>query len=79
MQGVGYRMATRGRAHQLGLRGHVSNCMNGEVEVLAYGPADAVTNLVEWLEEGPPAARVENVQVEEVEEVSGEPRRFEIR
>ena len=79
VQGVGYRMATRCRAHQLGLRGRVSNCLNGEVEVLAYGPAEAVMTLVEWLAEGPPAARVENVHVEELDEVLEEPGRFEIR
>ncbi len=79
VQGVGFRMATRERAHQLGLQGYVANCLNGEVEVLAYGSPDAVMILVEWLAEGPPEARVENVHVEEADDVWEKPGRFEIR
>ena len=72
-------MATRSRAHQLGLRGYAANCPNGEVEILALGPADAVERLIEWLAEGPSAARVKGVQVEEVDEISEAVDRFEIR
>lgn len=79
VQGVGFRMATRSRAHQLGLRGYAANCLSGEVEVLAYGSAEAVDALVEWLSEGPPSARVENVRVEEENEPGEAFSRFEIR
>ncbi len=79
VQGVGFRMATRSRAHQLGLRGYAANCVSGEVEVLAYGPAEAVEALVEWLSEGPPSARVQDVHVEEADESGEEFSRFEIR
>jgi len=79
VQGVGYRMATRSRAHQLGLLGHAANCLNGQVEVLAYGSADAVNSLIEWLAEGPPAASVEDVYIEEVDEPFEGTDRFEIR
>ena len=72
-------MATRSRAHQLGLRGYAANCLNGEVEVLAHGPTDAVERLIEWLSEGPPAARVEDVHVEEVDGAFESVDSFEIR
>jgi len=79
VQGVGFRMATRSRAHQLGLRGYAANCLSGEVEVLAHGPAEAVEALVEWLSEGPPSARVQDVHIEEANEPVEEFSRFEIR
>jgi acylphosphatase len=79
VQGVGFRMATRSRARQLGLRGYVANCPKGEVEVLASGPEDAVRALIEWLAEGPPAARVADVSVEESNSVIEATGQFEIR
>lgn len=36
---------------------------DGKVMVLALGEAEAVDQLGEWLREGPPSARVEQVQV----------------
>jgi len=72
-------MATRSRAHQLGLRGYAANRPSGEVEVLAYGSADAVGALIEWLAEGPPSARVQDVHVEEADEPAEAFDRFEIR
>ncbi len=72
-------MATRSRAHQLGLRGYAANCLNGQVEVLAYGSTDAVDTLIEWLSEGPSAASVEDVHIEEIDESFEVSDRFEIR
>jgi acylphosphatase len=36
------------------------------VEALASGPAEAVQALIAWAHDGPPAARVQRVQVEEM-------------
>ena len=62
VQGVGFRAATRLQARALGLRGHARNLDDGSVEVLAEGEAQALEALAQWLEDGPPAARVARVQ-----------------
>jgi DNA ligase D-like protein (predicted 3'-phosphoesterase) len=64
VQGVGFRDAVVGRAGKLGLLGWVRNADDGSVAVHAEGPQAAVDELVGFLEQGPPAARVESVEVE---------------
>jgi DNA ligase D-like protein (predicted 3'-phosphoesterase) len=66
VQGVGFREATVARAHQLGALGWVRNGEDGELLVHAEGPQAAVDGLVEFLREGPPAARVGAVEAETV-------------
>jgi len=61
VQGVGYREACIERARALGLTGWVRNRLDGSVEVMLQGPADAVARMHVWLHEGPPAARVDRV------------------
>ncbi len=62
VQGVFFRAATREQALLLGLSGHARNLEDGRVEVVAMGGAQAVEALAQWLEDGPPAARVESVE-----------------
>jgi len=64
VQGVFFRDATVSRASELGLLGWVRNAADGTVQVHAEGPEGAIEELVAFLEEGPPAARVEGVEVE---------------
>ncbi|HEV2132271.1 MAG TPA: acylphosphatase [Longimicrobiaceae bacterium] len=65
VQGVGFRWWTRSQALRLGISGSVRNCPDGTVEVHARGSQEAVEALRRRLDEGPPGARVE-----EVEEIS---------
>lgn len=65
VQGVFFRESTRHRASQLGVRGWVRNREDGDVEALAEGPRDKVDELVAWCHKGPPAARVEQVLVQD--------------
>ncbi len=65
VQGVFFRASTASVAHRLGLRGRASNLPGGEVMVLALGPAEAVEKLGDWLREGPPSARVDEVRESE--------------
>lgn len=44
---------------RLGLRGHAINLVDGRVEVLAVGDGDAIEELANWLQCGPPLARVD--------------------
>ena len=67
VQGVFYRASTRSVAESLGLTGHALNLPNGDVEVLACGDRDALDQLAEWLADGPPHARVDDVTVRDVD------------
>jgi len=66
VQGIGYRDATLRRARRLGVMGWVRNGEDGSVLVHAEGPKPAVDQLVAFLGEGPPTARVTDVEVEQV-------------
>ena len=61
VQGVGFRYFTQREAQKLGLTGSVFNLNNGEVEVLACGEEEQVNQLLVWLQNGPRAARVDEV------------------
>ncbi|MGF1612649.1 MAG: acylphosphatase [Gammaproteobacteria bacterium] len=62
VQGVFFRAATREKAHQLGVDARPTNLPDGRVEVLIRGEPEAVERLRAWLWQGPPAARVDEVQ-----------------
>ncbi|MFN2375813.1 MAG: acylphosphatase [Candidatus Binatia bacterium] len=67
VQGVWFREATRQQAERLGVRGWVKNCADGSVEAVLEGDAAAVRAMQAWCHEGPPAARVLEVQAGEEE------------
>ena len=77
VQGVSYRASTATVARRLGLAGWVRNVDDGSVELEAEGPDDAVEKLVQWCHQGPPAARVTSVAVEE-RDATGVGRDFDI-
>ena len=64
VQGVFFRSSTRDKARSLGVAGWVRNLYDGTVEVLIEGDADAVSRLIRWCHQGPPGARVQDVEVE---------------
>jgi DNA ligase D-like protein (predicted 3'-phosphoesterase) len=66
VQGVGFRDATVGRAHALGLMGWVRNGEGDTVQVHAEGPERTVEQLVAFLRDGPPPAQVSEVAVDRV-------------
>ncbi|UTA53961.1 acylphosphatase [Lysobacter soli] len=62
VQGVFFRASARDRAQALGLRGFAKNLPDGRVEVLAAGDGAAIDELAAWLREGPPMARVDDLE-----------------
>jgi acylphosphatase len=64
VQGVCFRQSTADEARRLGVEGLVRNLRDGSVEAKAEGDRSAVEALVRWCGHGPPAARVERVEVE---------------
>ena len=67
VQGVGFRYHFRQRAQRLGITGWVRNRRGGSVEAVIAGTPDAVESLLAWTRQGPPAARVERVEVSAAE------------
>ena len=65
VQGVWFRESTRRKALELGLSGSATNLEDGRVRVLAEGPANALAELGEWLQHGPPMATVSGVTSED--------------
>jgi DNA ligase D-like protein (predicted 3'-phosphoesterase) len=66
VQGVGFREATVEEARKLGLMGWVRNDQEGVVRAHVEGPQRAVDELVAFLHDGPPPARVSAVSVDRV-------------
>jgi acylphosphatase len=63
VQGVFFRNWTMDRARALGVRGWVRNRRDGSVELVAHGEDEAVESLVAACRTGPPAAKVERIEV----------------
>ncbi|HEU4562202.1 MAG TPA: acylphosphatase [Longimicrobium sp.] len=62
VQGVGYRWWARAQGTRLGLTGTVRNADDGSVVVQARGSDTALAELERLLGEGPPHARVAQVE-----------------
>ena len=67
VQGVFYRQSTKEKALELGISGVVKNLPNGNVHILATGTAEQLNQLVFWCKQGPPRAKVNAVDVEQVD------------
>lgn len=77
VQGVFFRASARDQARRLNLTGYARNLPDGRVEVLACGEGEDVVRLGDWLEDGPPQARVAQVEVEETDRPA--PAGFDVR
>jgi acylphosphatase len=65
VQGVFYRASAHEEAQRLGVKGFVKNEPDGSVYIEAEGDDALLEDLIEWCKQGPPAARVQNVEVQE--------------
>lgn len=63
VQGVGYRIWTRGEAVRLGLTGWVRNESDGSVSAVIAGADSAIAAMVERLWQGPRGAAVSKVEI----------------
>jgi acylphosphatase len=66
VQGVSYRVWTRGEATRLGLAGWVRNESDGSVIARMAGTDAAVSSMIERLWKGPAGASVSRVDVEDI-------------
>ena len=63
VQGVGFRWSLNAEASALGLKGWVRNRIDGCVEAVLIGNAEAVDTLTVWAHHGPTSARVDRVTI----------------
>jgi acylphosphatase len=71
VQGVGFRWFVEHEARRLGIGGWVRNRDDGAVEVLASGNEAQLGALYDRLREGPRAARIDNVEVDDAAPFTG--------
>lgn len=64
VQMVGYRAWAKGEADARGLRGWVRNEADGSVTVVVAGDTEQLDAFLAALENGPPAARVDRIDLE---------------
>lgn len=69
VQGVYFRDTTRKTAADHGIDGWVRNLPDGRVEAVFQGSKEAVDSMVDFCQQGPPAAHVESVELEEASDL----------
>ena len=78
VQGVFFRYTTNQQANRLGVNGWVMNRRDGAVEIVAEGAREAVGQLIQWAQQGPPGAQVTKVEIQD-EPASGEFNGFTVK
>jgi acylphosphatase len=66
VQGVFYRASAYEVAQSLNLTGWVKNLPDGRVEVVACGNIEQLVKLKAWLKKGPPMAKVQQLEVTDI-------------
>jgi acylphosphatase len=79
VQGVGYRVSFAAQARSLKLAGWVRNRADGSVEAMVRGDASAIEQIIDWAHRGPPAAQVQHVAVEDIEDTAVLHERFDVQ
>ena len=64
VQGVFFRASTRAQALRLSITGWAKNLVDGRVEVVMFGEPQHLEQLQQWLQHGPPLARITHVACE---------------
>jgi acylphosphatase len=77
VQGVGFRFFALHAGRALGLAGGVRNEADGSVIAVAEGADEALDELARRLAAGPPASRVDGVEVETLAALPAE--KFDVR
>lgn len=82
VQGVNFRYWLQQQALESGISGWVKNVndrkVSDSVEAVLEGEDEAVQQMLAWCKRGPPAARVDKVEMVE-EEYEGKEKGFEVR
>ncbi len=72
VQGVYFRYFAKKSADKLGIKGYCKNLEDGTVFISSCGKKDMMEEFLKNLRKGPLFARVDNIEVKEVEKFSSE-------
>lgn len=64
IQGVSFRAFVQRSARSLNINGWTKNLLDGRVEIIAEGSEGAIMKFVEIIKEGPPGAKVDDMEME---------------
>lgn len=78
VQGVYFRRFTKNKAQDLGVKGSVQNMEDGRVEIIVQAEADTLESFIQWCHKGPITARVDHVELIELQANEAEFNTFEI-
>ena len=67
VQGVFYRATAKDVADLMGVNGWIKNLPNDNVEIIATATEEILQKFINWCKQGPPKAKVDDVNVEELE------------
>ncbi len=67
VQGVFYRATAKDVADLTGVKGWVKNLPDKNVEITATATEEILQKFINWCKQGPPKAKVDDVNVEELE------------
>lgn len=70
VQGVGLRYFVYRKAQKYNIKGYVRNLANGDVEIIAAGESQDLERFFQNIRTGPPAARIDNISIEELPETA---------
>ena len=79
VQGVAFRASAVTATQALSLAGWVANRADGSVEAVAEGDEAGIAVFIRWCHQGPPAARVDQVEMTDEPVHSALPELFTIR
>ena len=69
VQGVLFRKYIADEAKKIGIRGHVRNLENGDVEVIAEGSPEEIEKMTALCKKGAPHSVVKNIDVQEMNHI----------
>lgn len=67
VQGVYFRVFTQNKAKHFAVNGTVRNLPDGRVEIVAEADHITIDKFIKWCHKGPITARVDNVEVTDLE------------
>lgn len=79
VQGVFFRLETQKEAKRLDVSGYVKNLPDGSVEAVIQGDAQTVEKMIKWCRQGPPASRVDHIELSDIEPLDDFSNRFDVR